>query len=43
MAYRNFTLAKIKADFGLTVDETQNLFSDIETVKPSEILTATLQ
>jgi hypothetical protein len=43
MAYSNFTLAKVKEDFGLTVDETQNLFADIEAVKPSEILTVTLQ
>jgi len=43
MTYSNFTLAKVKEDFGLTVDETQNLFADIEAVKPSEILTVTLQ
>lgn len=43
MAYSNFTLAKVKEDFGLTVDESQNLFTDIEAVKPSEILTITLQ
>lgn len=43
MAYSNFTLAKVKEDFGLTVDETQNLFADIAAVQPSEILTATLQ
>lgn len=43
MAYSDFTLAKVKADFGLTVDETQNLFSDIEPAQPSEILTVTLQ
>ncbi len=43
MAYSNFTLAKVKADFGLTVDETQNLFNDIPAVEPSEILTMILQ
>lgn len=43
MAYNNFTLAKVKEDFGLTVDETQNLFSDIPIIKPSEILTVILQ
>jgi hypothetical protein len=43
MTYSNFTLAKVKGDFDLTVDETQNLFADIEAVKPSEILTVTLQ
>ena len=42
MAYSNFTLAKVKEDFGLTVDETQNLFADVEGVKPSEILTLNL-
>jgi hypothetical protein len=30
MAYSNFTLAKVKEDFGLTVDETQNLFIKVE-------------
>ena len=43
MAYSNFTLAKVKEDFGLTVDETQNIFNDIPTVQPSEILTVILQ
>ncbi len=43
MAYSNFTLAKVKADFALTLDETQNLFANIEPIKPSEILTVTLQ
>lgn len=43
MAYSNFTLAKVKADFGLTVDETQDLFNDIPTVEPSEILTVILK
>jgi hypothetical protein len=43
MAYSNFTLAKVKSDFGLTVDETQNLFNKIPAVEPSEILTVILQ
>ncbi len=43
MSYSNFTLAKVKADFGLTVDETQNLFADTEVIKPSEIFTVILQ
>lgn len=43
MAYSNFTLAKVKEDFGLTVDETQNLFNDIPAVQPSEILSVILQ
>lgn len=43
MAYSNFTLAKVKEYFGLTVDETQDLFVGVEGVKPSEILTVTLK
>ena len=43
MAYSNFTLAQVQEDFGLTVDETQNLFADVEGVKPSDILSITLQ
>lgn len=42
MLYSNFTLAKVKEDFDLTVDETQNLFADIPGVHPSELLTFTL-
>jgi len=42
MAYSNFTLAKVKEDFGLTVDETQNLFTEVPGVHPSELLTLTL-
>ena len=43
MTYSDFTLPKVKKDFGLTVDQTQNLFADIAAVKPSELLTVTLQ
>ncbi len=43
MAYSNFTLAKVKEEFGLTVNETQNLFANIQGVKPSDILNITLQ
>ncbi|MEQ8468144.1 hypothetical protein [Coleofasciculus sp. E1-EBD-02] len=42
MAYSNFTLAKVKEDFGLTVDETKNVFANIPGVHPSELLTLTL-
>ncbi|MFP4099943.1 hypothetical protein [Coleofasciculus sp.] len=42
MAYSNFTLAKVKEDFGLIVDETKNLFADVPGVQPSELLTLTL-
>jgi len=42
MAYSNFTLAKVKEYFDLTVDETQNVFADVPGVQPSELLTLTL-
>lgn len=42
MTYSNFTLAKVKEEFGLTIDETQNIFADVEGIKPSEILTLNL-
>ena len=32
MAYNNFTLSKVKQDFELTVDETQDLFSEVEAI-----------
>ncbi|HBL13827.1 MAG TPA: hypothetical protein DD379_21010, partial [Cyanobacteria bacterium UBA11162] len=41
--YSNFTLPKVKEEFGLTVDETQNLFADVPAVNPSDILSVTLQ
>ncbi|MGB7444506.1 MAG: hypothetical protein WA919_25860 [Coleofasciculaceae cyanobacterium] len=43
MAYSNFTLAKVKEDFDLTIDERQNLFADVEAIQPSELLTVILQ
>jgi len=43
MAYSNFTLAKVKEDFGLKVDESQNLFTDVVAVNPSDILRITLE
>ncbi|HAX86170.1 MAG TPA: hypothetical protein DCY91_07835 [Cyanobacteria bacterium UBA11370] len=43
MVYSNFTLPKVKEEFGLTVDETQNLFADVPAVNPSDILSVTLQ
>jgi hypothetical protein len=42
MTYSSFTLAKVKEDFGLTVDETQNLFADLPGIHPSELLTLNL-
>ena len=44
MAYSNFTLAEVKKVF--QIDETveaENLFSDIEPVVPSTVLTAVLE
>lgn len=43
MAYNNFTLQKLKKDFGLQVDEQSNLFAAVEPVAGSELLNTTLQ
>ncbi|WP_293338377.1 hypothetical protein [Microcoleus sp. CAWBG58] len=42
MAYSDFSLARVKDDFGLTLDETRDLFAATPSVAPSEILTTTL-
>lgn len=42
MAYSDFTLAKVKEDFGLTLDETHNLFAGVEEVEPTDLLKQTL-
>jgi len=42
MAYNNFTLIKVKKDFELTIDETQNLFQGVESLAASDFLTQTL-
>ena len=42
MAYNNFTLSKAKKDFCLTVDENQNLFSQVEEIAPSDFLRQSL-
>jgi len=42
MAYNDFTLSRVKKDFHLTVDETQNLFSQVEAVVPSDFLKQSL-
>ncbi|HAT12870.1 MAG TPA: hypothetical protein DCS91_04075 [Microcoleaceae bacterium UBA11344] len=39
MAYSDFSLAKVKNDFGLTLDESRNLFAETKPVLPSEALT----
>lgn len=43
MAYSNFTLAKVKADFGLSFQENVDLFADVEPIAPSDYLTLILQ
>jgi hypothetical protein len=43
MAYCDFTLQKLKRDFGLQVDEQPNLFAAIEPVAGSDLLNHTLQ
>jgi len=42
MAYSDFSLARVKKDFGLTLDESRNLFAYTKPVLPSEILTTIL-
>ncbi|MEC4983355.1 MAG: hypothetical protein SAK42_04485, partial [Oscillatoria sp. PMC 1076.18] len=43
MAYSNFSLAKVKQEFDLTIHEIPDLFADLKVVKPSKILTELLQ
>jgi hypothetical protein len=43
MAYSNFSLSKVKADFDLTVNQTTDLFSQVLPVVPSDYLRLTLQ
>jgi hypothetical protein len=38
MAYSDFTLVKARNAFGLTLDETRNLFRDVAGVQPSDLL-----
>lgn len=42
MAYSDFTLAKVREAFNLTLEETQNLFSKIAGVPPSDLLRLSL-
>jgi hypothetical protein len=39
MSYSNFTLSKVKADFGIVTNETQDLFAKASAIAPSELLT----
>lgn len=43
MAYSDFTLAKAREVFQLTINEKRNLFRDVSGVKPSAILTTLLE
>ncbi|MEM6425153.1 MAG: hypothetical protein AAF728_08345 [Cyanobacteria bacterium P01_D01_bin.128] len=43
MGYREFTLAKAKASFGLVLDETKSLFQQVSGIQPSAILAQTLE
>lgn len=43
MAYSDFTLAKVKETFGLTLEEAQNLFVEVKGVQPSELLNLSLK
>ncbi|RUR78744.1 hypothetical protein PCC6912_35090 [Chlorogloeopsis fritschii PCC 6912] len=38
MVYSDFSLAKVKNDFGLTLDESRSLFADTKPVSPSDTL-----
>lgn len=42
MPYSDFSLARVKKDWGLTLDETRHLFAYTKPVSPSEILTTIL-
>ncbi|MGV0025111.1 hypothetical protein [Phormidesmis priestleyi] len=43
MAYSDFTLSKVQQDFRLTIEESRNLFSEIEAVEPSDLLRQMLE
>jgi hypothetical protein len=43
MAYSNFSLSKVKADFNLTINETTDLFSQVLPVAASDYLKLTLK
>lgn len=42
MAYSDFSLAKVKSSFSLTLDESYSLFADTKPIPPSETLRALL-
>ncbi len=43
MAYRDFTLSRVKTDFDLTIAENVDLFQGVEAIAPSELLSLTLK
>jgi hypothetical protein len=43
MTYSNFTLSKVKADFAIATDETQDIFADITPIQPSDLLSMVLK
>ena len=43
MSYSNFTLSKVKSDFGIVTNETQDLFTKTKAIAPSELLTLTFK
>jgi hypothetical protein len=43
MAYGDFTLAKVKQQLGLAINESEDLFAEVVPVQPSEFLTMTLR
>jgi len=43
MAYTDFTLAKVKAAFGLTFEENKSLFRDVLEIPPSGFMSEVLE
>ena len=43
MAYSNFTLSRVKADFGIVTDETQDIFAETTPIQPSDLLALILK
>ncbi len=43
MVYSNFTLSKVKADFGIVTDETQDIFAETAPIHASDLLSLILK
>ncbi len=43
MPFSSFTLSKVKADFGIVTEETQDLFAETPEIAPSNLLSLTLK